>query len=192
MKKGARLDQKNQKIYLLLDNIRSVHNVGSIFRTADAFGVSKIYLAGCTPSPLDRFGRERADLAKVALGAEKQVSWEYLLDAVAFVEKMGTKKRHDCIVALEQDPRAIVLNNEVYDIRFRSAVEKTKSILLILGNEVSGVDPKLLDLADEIIEIPMRGTKESLNVSVSAGIALFAIADARYKNGRSGRRPLSV
>ena len=162
------------KISILLHDIRSVHNVGSIFRTADAFGVSKIYISGYTPSPKDRFGRMRSDIAKVALGAELSVPWEEIAstdiaDVAAFVQNL--KKSGTQIVTLEQDAKSVSLSDATLQ-----GISDTSDILLIPGNEVGGVSRELLDLADLIAEIPMRGTKESLNVSVATGIALFALS----------------
>jgi len=151
---------------LILHNIRSVYNVGSIFRTADAAGVSKIYLTGYTPTPLDRFNRERLDLHKVALGAEKSVPWEYIKNPYAAVSKL--KQEGVRIVALEQDARATNL--------FTFKLKKSQKIALIVGNEVRGVSKALRDKCDSIVEIPMHGKKESLNVSVATGIALFQLA----------------
>ncbi len=150
-------------IRLILDNIRSVHNVGSIFRTADAAGVTKLYLVQTTPAPIDRFGRARKDLAKVSLGAENSVAWEHLDDADVVALIKSLKKEGFTIVALEQDKKSI-------DYRTLKIDDK---IALILGNEVGGVSKELLERADAIIEIPMAGKKESLNVSVAAGVALF-------------------
>jgi len=150
---------------LVLHNIRSVHNVGSIFRTADAAGVSKIILSGYTPAPLDRFLRERRDFAKVSLGAEKTVPWSATAQLAPALRKL--KKEGFYIIALEQDARATSLFN------FRPPQEK---IALVLGNEVRGISKTSLRYADKIVEIPMRGTKESLNVSVAAGIALFNLS----------------
>jgi 23S rRNA (guanosine2251-2'-O)-methyltransferase len=159
------------KISILLHDIRSVHNVGSIFRTADAFGVSKIYISGITPSPTDRFGRIRSDIAKVALGAEISVPWEAIGGKIEEVENFigKFKKSGGKIVALEQDPRSISYKDVGKEI---SGVSEA---LLVLGNEVGGVDSAFLDSADVIFEIPMLGKKESLNVSVAAGIALFVL-----------------
>ncbi len=148
---------------VVLDNIRSVHNVGSIFRTSDALGVSKIYLCGCTPTPLDRFGRERKDLAKTALGAEKDVKWEYFKDTISILKRL--KKEGFEIIAVEQDKKSV-------DCR---KIKVKSKVALIMGNEVEGVSREVLKLADKIAEIPMRGKKESLNVSVSFGIAGFCI-----------------
>lgn len=149
------------KICLALHNIRSTHNVGSIFRTADAAGVSKIYLCGLTPAPTDRFGRIRKDIAKSALGAEKTVVWESVADIRSLVEKL--KKEKVKIIGLEQDSKSVNYKK----IKF------VKNTLIILGNEVDGIEKEILKACDEIIEIPMKGKKESLNVSVAAGIVLF-------------------
>ncbi|MEY2664377.1 MAG: hypothetical protein RIT04_185 [Candidatus Parcubacteria bacterium] len=162
---------RNASVSLLLHDIRSVHNVGSIFRTADAFGVARIYISGVTPTPKDRFGRARADLAKVALGAEQTVPHEVIeggIDGVHdFIKKM--KKSGMKIVALEQDARSV----HYREVHAQNSVDQP--ILLIVGNEVDGVDKKTLDIVDVIAEIPMQGKKESLNVSVATGIALFGM-----------------
>ena len=151
------------QIHLLLHDIRSTHNVGAIFRTADAAGVKKIYLSGYTPAPIDRFGRARPDITKASLGAEKTVAWESVTDQVELIKKI--KKDKFQIVALEQDKRAVNYKD----------LKKSENILLILGNEVDGVDKDILSLCDDIAEIPMLGMKESLNVSVSAGIMLYSL-----------------
>lgn len=146
---------------VILHNVRSVHNVGSIFRTCDAAGVSKIYLCGYTPQPLDRFGRKRSDVAKVALGAEETVIWEYVENTSKLIQAL--KKDGYTIVAIEQNERSI-------DYKKFKVGEKTA---FILGNEPDGIEKDILDTCDAIVEIPMKGKKESLNVSVAAGIALF-------------------
>lgn len=151
------------EICLALHNIRSCHNVGSIFRTADAVGVKKIFITGVTPAPIDRFGRQRKDISKVALRAEKSVKWEYVKDIENLIADM--KKKEFQICALEQDKRSV---------DYREA-KMEKKVLLILGEEVNGVPKEILDKCDQIIEIPMRGEKESLNVSVATGIVLFEI-----------------
>jgi tRNA G18 (ribose-2'-O)-methylase SpoU len=150
-------------VVLILDNIRSVHNVGSIFRTAETAGVSKIYCLGTTPTPLDRFSQKRKDFAKVALGAEDLVSWEYLETGEATIRKL--KKDGFQILALEQDQNSINYKK----------IKLGKKIALIVGNEVGGVSKSLLKLVDQIAEIPMKGKKESLNVSVATGIMLFEL-----------------
>lgn len=154
-----------KEFVVLLENIRSLHNVGSIFRTADAAGASKIYLSGITPSPLDRFGRPDPRLAKVALGAEKTVAWEKTSSAARTISAL--KKDNFMIVALEQDERSISYK--------RLKPRKNAKIALILGEEVKGIRRTLLTKCDRIIEIPMRGKKESLNVSVAFGIAAFEL-----------------
>ena len=164
-------------VAVLLHNIRSTHNVGSIFRTADAAGVSRMYLSGYTPIPIDRFGRAQKDIAKVALGAEKYVSWEYAPSPSAVLKKL--RKDGWNIVGVEQDSRAI-------DYRAFALQGPT---LFIFGNEVRGISPSLRRQCDALIEIPMHGLlvrqahhprhtgrgKESLNVSVAAGIILFSV-----------------
>lgn len=151
-----------RKIAVLLCDIRSTHNVGSIFRTADGAGVCKVYLAGVTPAPRDRFGRARKDIAKTALGAETYVPWEQCSSALSVIKKLRTEGWQ--IVAIEQDPRSVSYR----------AVSMSKPTLFILGSEVDGLPKKILDACDVIAEIPMRGKKESLNVSVAAGIMLYA------------------
>ncbi len=148
---------------ILLHNIRSAENVGAIFRTADAAGISKIYLSGYTPLPIDRFGRPRKDIAKAALGAEQTILWEVVPDIVAHIEVL--KKEGATIVAIEQSSRAV---------DYKTISPQPKMVFL-LGNEVEGIAPEILLQADVIAEIPMHGKKESLNVSVACGIALFRI-----------------
>lgn len=160
---------KKQDNRLLLDNVRSVHNVGSIFRTAETLGISKIYCAGTTPTPIDRFGRKRKDFAKVALGAEDSVQWEYVDDSTALVRRL--KKENFQVIALEQSKNSV--DYKAVDVK-DSSQNKT---LIILGAEVDGVLPELLKLSDVVVEIPMKGKKESLNVSVAAGVFLYRLLD---------------
>lgn len=149
---------------LILDNIRSVENAGSIFRTADGLGVSKIYLVGTTPAPLDRFGRKRADFSKVALGAEETVEWQYSENIGSIIDEL--KNQGFEIICLEQTA----------DSENLEGLKASNKFALILGNEVDGVSPIALEKADKIVEIPMKGQKESLNVAVAAGIALFVLS----------------
>ena len=152
---------------VILHNIRSLHNVGSIFRTADAAGVEKIYLGGITPEPFDRFGKLRPQLGKVSLGAENFVSWEKLKSTVSVIKKL--KKSDYQIFAIEQSKKSIPF----YTLNVGShALKKTA---LILGNEIRGLPPSVLKLADQTLEIPMRGQKESLNVAVAFGIVIFSL-----------------
>ena len=167
---------------VILHNIRSLHNVGSIFRTADAVGVEKLYLCGITPSPLDRFGVVRSDVAKVALGAEKTVVWEQVSTTARCITML--RKQGFAVVALEQDPRAIPY--DAYGTNPSPAKAGTpfrkgriKPIALVLGAEVEGISPAVLKNCDTIIEIPMRGKKESLNVAVAFGVAAFRLRDDR-------------
>lgn len=146
---------------LILDNLRSAHNVGSLFRTADAAGVSKIYLVGTTPAPVDRFNRVRSDIAKVSLGAEQAVPWEQATDASALIEQL--KSDGVTLYALEQHPRAE---------NYRACTPQTP-FALVVGAEVEGVSKIFLEKSEHILEIPQHGKKESLNVSVAAGIALY-------------------
>lgn len=150
-----------QPTSLILPDIRSVVNVGSIFRTADAAGVEHIYLAGYTPGPLDRFERPRKDFHKSALGAEDTVPWSRVDDVLALIAKLQSDGI--LVVAVEQDARSIDYKSLPTD----------QPIALLFGNEVDGVGQELLDACDVIAEIPMRGQKESLNVSVSVGVVLY-------------------
>ena len=164
-------------IAVLLHNVRSAHNVGSIFRTADAAGVSRLYLTGVTPAPVDRFNRVQKEVAKVALGAENFVPWETSKSPTRIIERL--RREGWQVVAVEQDERS-----EDY-----SRFKMRKPTLFIFGDEVRGVSKRLLEKCDVILEIPMRGTmvrhahhprftkrgKESLNVSVAAGIVLVSL-----------------
>jgi len=156
---------KTQQKIVIIHDVRSVENVGAMFRTSDAAGVNKIYLTGYTPSPVDRFGRKRNDLAKSALGAEEFVLWEAKKSLPALISKL--KKEGYLIIAVEQDKNSI-------DFRKVNKVFKGKNIAFIMGNEVTGVTKNILTKCDAIVEIPMYGKKESLNVSVTLGIVLFA------------------
>jgi 23S rRNA (guanosine2251-2'-O)-methyltransferase len=148
---------------LILPNIRSAINVGAMFRTADAIGINKIYLTGYTPRPTDKFGRIQSDIAKSALGAETWIPWEYEEDINKVLKKL--KKDKFQIVAVEQDKNSI-------DYR---KVKVGDKVAIIMGEEVNGLDKKILKKCNVIAEIPMKGKKESLNVSVACGIALFEI-----------------
>ena len=150
---------------LILENVRSTHNVGAMFRTADAVGISKIYLIGYTPTPVDRFGRPRTDLAKSALGAEKSITWE----SVDSVSEVLTQLKDEgfTVVALEQHETSVDYKT----------VTPTGKTALVVGNEIDGISKEALSLADVIIEIPMAGEKESLNVSVATGVVLFRLFD---------------
>lgn len=150
----------------ILANIRSLHNVGSIFRTADGVGIKKLYLAGITPTPLDRFGQAIPQLSKVALGAEKSVAWEKVATtgkAIAILKKEGYK-----IWAIETGNKSVPY--------YRSRIKNPGNrVALVVGNEVRGLSPAILKKCDKILSIPMRGKKESLNVSVAFGVAAYGL-----------------
>ncbi len=157
-------------VHILLPDIRSAYNVGSIFRSADCFGVEKVILAGTTPQPIDRWGRTNAgpqkEIAKTALGGEKSVGWEYIEDVTSFLKKV--KKEGFVVIAVEQDKKSISLK------KFNEEL-KVEKILLIFGNEVDGVDKRILKKVDHIVELPMKGEKESLNVAVCAGVVMYEV-----------------
>lgn len=156
-----------REVAILLPNIRSAHNVGSLFRTADAAGVSRVFLAGYTPRPIDRFGRRDNAIAKTALGAEQTLPWSYARSPGALVRRLKSEGWE--IVGVEQDARSI---------HYRSLPAARHPRVFVFGNEVRGLSPQLRALCDYLVEIPMRGTKESLNVSVAAGVMLFAASDS--------------
>jgi tRNA G18 (ribose-2'-O)-methylase SpoU len=156
--------KNNKKNILIIHNVRSVQNVGAMFRTADAAGIDKIYLTGYTPAPLDRFGRKRKDLAKSALGAEEFVAWEQK-SLPALLRNLRREKYF--IIAIEQDKNSI---------DYKKVKTKNKKVFIV-GAEVTGIPKNILKKCDVITEIPMRGEKESLNVSVALGIALFRVCD---------------
>ncbi len=162
------------ELVVILYNIRSLHNVGSIFRTADGAGVKKIYLCGITPAPLDSFGRIRPQFAKVSLGAEKNVPWEKVFSITRLLKKL---RANGCkIFAIEQNRISI----PYYKLKTENLKQK---IALVLGNEVGGLPSSILKLCDKILEIPMLGKKESLNVSVAFGIVAYHLK-CSSKNGR--------
>lgn len=148
---------KKSPIVLVLDNVRSLNNVGSAFRTADAFRIEKIYLCGITGTPPHR------DIQKTALGATESVEWEYCLNTLEAVDKL--KNSGYQISALEQVDNSKMLNDFL--------PEKGQKYALIFGNEVFGVEEEVLKACDHVLEIPQLGTKHSLNISVSLGIAVW-------------------
>ena len=161
---------------VILYNIRSLHNVGSIFRTADAAGIEKIYLCGITPAPVDIFGKSRPQLIKVSLGAEKYVKWDASARSARATSRLleNLKSESYKIFAVEQSKKSIPYYN--YKVRKKSVMihhNTLKKAVLVLGNEVRGLPPSILKKADKILEIPMRGRKESLNVAVAFGIVAF-------------------
>lgn len=152
--------RRSGEFAVLLDNIRSAWNVGSIFRSADGFGFTHVYVCGITPTP------ENESVMKTSLGAEDTVPWSYHKDAVKLMQ--GLKKEGWKVWAMEGHERAVHLSGPVDSA-------STDSIILVLGSEVTGVDPGLLDLADKIFYIPMRGEKTSFNVAIAFGIAAYQL-----------------
>ncbi len=148
----------NKHRVIILENIRSCHNVGAIFRTADAAGWDKVFLCGYTPAPPDR------RIEKVSLGAENFIEWEKTESIVEVIENL--KKNNFEIIALEKNETA----KDIFEVKV-----KNKKIALILGNEVEGVSKKALKISEQTLMIPMNGEKESLNVSVAAGIAFYTL-----------------
>ena len=142
---------------VIAHHIRSLHNVGSIFRSCDVFGLEKVYLSGITGTP------PRREIAKVALGSEHRVAWEHVDEILELIGQLRNEGHQ--IIALENGVGARPID----------AFEKVERIVLILGNEVDGIDPAILDQCDARVEIAMPGRKQSLNVSVATGIALFAL-----------------
>ena len=181
------------KTIVILNNIRSSENVGSIFRTCDASGVSKIILTGYTQAPTDRFGRENKSLVKASLGAEKFVEWEKIKNLSAAIKSLRnhsfrsqmlriSRLKNDSsaskktfsdfkIIAIEQDKKAI----DYREIKKLKLASRSLNIILVFGNEVDGLSKSDLKLCDIVAQLPMLGRKESLNVSVCAGIALYQL-----------------
>lgn len=163
---NAELDRKNiqefkeaQKtpLTIILDDIRSLHNIGSVFRTSDAFLVEKIYLCGITAIPPNK------EMHKTALGATETVSWEYAVNVLEVIQKLKSEKVS--VFAVEQTENAIMLND--------FEVVANQKYALIFGNEVKGVQQEAIDSCDGVIEIPQLGSKHSLNIAVSAGILIW-------------------
>ena len=156
-----------KNFYLILPDIRSCHNVGAMFRTADACGVTKLFLVGYTPVP------PRPQIDKVSLGAETWMPWEHRANLKVLIR--GLKKKGVEIIGLEKNNSSINIK-EIGDKRYK--INK-KDIALIVGNEVEGISEDILKLCDVVVHIPMYGKKESLNVSVAAGIGMYEIGKSR-------------
>jgi len=172
---------------ILLHNIRSAHNVGSIFRTADATGCEKIYLCGITPAPVDKYDRPVSRITKVSLGAEKYIPWEKVKSTARLINKL--KKQRYQILALEQSKKSIpyykfklkrikITPHSTRSSHFRYSKnvrenEKKDKFVLILGNEIKGLPCSILHRVNHILEIPIKGKKESFNVAVAFGIVAF-------------------
>jgi len=144
-------------LIVVLDNIRSLNNVGSVFRTSDAFLIEKIYLCGITATPPNK------EIHKTALGATESVAWEYAKDTLTLLEKL--KDSNIKVLSIEQAENSTMLNEFI--------PEKNQTYAIVLGNEVKGVQQEVVSASDEVIEIPQLGTKHSLNISVSCGVVLW-------------------
>ncbi|UAB74246.1 RNA methyltransferase [Mesoflavibacter sp. SCSIO 43206] len=150
---------KKTPIIIVLDNIRSLNNIGSVFRTSDAFLVEKIYLCGITATPPHK------DIHKTALGSTETVDWEYVENTVELVEKL---KAENCkVLSIEQAENAVMLDQFTPEVNTKYA--------LVFGNEVKGVSQKVVNVSDNVIEIPQYGTKHSLNISVSCGVVVWDV-----------------
>ncbi len=148
---------KKTPLIIVLDNIRSLNNIGSVFRTSDAFLIEKVYLCGITAVPPHK------DIHKTALGATDTVDWEYIEETKNIIEKL--KAEGNITVAIEQAEGATMLHS--------FNINKDKKYALIFGNEVKGVSQEVVSMSDEVIEIPQFGTKHSLNISVSVGVVIW-------------------
>jgi tRNA G18 (ribose-2'-O)-methylase SpoU len=144
-------------IIIVLDNVRSLNNVGSVFRTADAFLIEAVYLCGITGTPPNK------EIQKTALGATDSISWKYFKNTLEAVEEL--KKDNFLVYAIEQAESAIMLNNFM--------PSRKQKIAIIFGNEVKGVEQEVIDASTDVIEIPQVGTKHSLNIAVSVGIVMW-------------------
>ena len=156
---SAYKEKEKSPLIIILDNIRSLNNIGSVFRTADAFLAKKIYLCGITATPPHK------DIQKTALGATDSVDWEYAestMDLINSLQKEGV-----VIISIEQAEDAILLQN--------FAVEPNKTYAAVFGNEVKGVQQEVVSASDVVIEIPQYGTKHSLNISVSVGVVVWDV-----------------
>lgn len=156
--------QQNKGFYVIAHNIRSLYNIGSIFRTADAFKVSKIYLTGYTGTPANPVHKNK--ISKSALGAEEWVPWEYYKSPSQVLKLLKQQNKKTLVVGLENNVKAV--NIQKFKAKF--------PLVLVLGEEVGGINRGLLRQCDKVIEIPMYGKKESLNVSVAFGISAYVLS----------------
>jgi 23S rRNA (guanosine2251-2'-O)-methyltransferase len=167
-KKRITLDQtkliSKLPVYVVLNSIRSLYNVGSIFRTSDGVMIERLYLCGYTPHPPDKNESGKKEIFKTALGSTESISWEYVKDAKEVILKLKDEGVKIC--ALELTEKSIPYNN---------VKKEDFPLCLIVGNEITGVSQDLLDLCDLSIEIPQYGIKQSLNVAVAYGIAVFEL-----------------
>ncbi len=164
---AARAGTAGLRLEALLDNIRSLRNVGSMFRTADGAGLEHLYLGGVTPTP------EHPKLAKTALGAERSVSWTRHADACSMAAELRARGRR--LWALEGGPRSVSLFEPEVARAAASYREEGLGVVLVFGHEVSGVDPRIIDQCERVLHLPMMGHKDSRNVSVALGVAAYAL-----------------
>jgi len=160
---------------LIVDNVRSMHNVGSFFRTADAMGFSSIHLCGITPTPMGRLGAPRTQIQKVALGAETHVPWK---------QWGGTAQ---CLTALKKEGWYLLACEQGTSSKNLSSFmpPRASRVALVVGNELSGLKEEIISLCDDVVQIPMKGSKESLNVSVAFGIIAWELVTRLKKQTKS-------
>ncbi len=149
---------------VVLHNIRSIHNVASVFRTADAAGAEKVYLCGITPGPVDKLGKHRSQFIKVSLGAERTVPYEKRVSTAKLLDELRRDGYE--ILAVEQSKKSVPYH------KFKT---RKRKLVLVLGSEVAGLSDAILRQADKILEIPMQGKKESLNVAIAFGIVAYRL-----------------
>lgn len=160
-------DHTNGRIEILVDNVRSAYNIGSVLRTSDAVNVSHIHLCGTTPTP------DNPKVKKTALGAELSIPWTQHWNALDAVNEL--KQKGLSIVSLELSPQSVsIYEIQPKDLRF--------PMVLVLGSEVTGVDPQILALSDQVVQIPMLGTKGSINVASAFGVAVYFMRYLEYKS----------
>lgn len=155
--------QKKYPIVVVLDNLRSAHNVGSVFRTCDAFLIEKICLCGISPCP------PKKEIRKTALGATESVHWEYFVETMDCIHQLKEEKYQ--IISVEQANKSTSLED--------FTIDKSSKIALVFGHEVEGVDERCITHSNHVLEIPQQGTKHSFNVSVSVGIVLWHLTTKR-------------
>lgn len=164
--KVRKVPKPMKQVVILLHNLRSMHNVGAAFRCAEAFGIQRILLSGVTPAP------PRPEITKTAIGAEEYVKWQKIEDTKGAIKKMN--ENNYLIAGIEHTDSSILLPNY--------SVPKDKKMCLIFGNEVTGIDEKILPFIDTFIEIPQYGNKHSLNVSVAVGVALYGFLEKNWEH----------
>lgn len=167
------------KITLCLEDIRSVYNIGSIFRTAEGFGLNNFALIGISPTPIDKNGNKRRDFIKTALGAEDKITWQYFENSQKLIDTLSVNKDKIKIISLEITQKSEDISgikdylNQIIETDKQS--NQNTNILIFIGSEVSGVSQSILDISDKTYHINMFGDKESFNVAVACGIMMYLI-----------------